>query len=260
MSFYRGRHAELYDVFYADKPYAAEAAFVDSLLKKHESAPTRRLLELACGTGRHALAFETRGHQVIALDSSGDMVAVARRRAQAAASKVDFRVGDMRSFSVAGPPADAVVCLFDSLGYVESNENVEKVLGGVRAHLRPGGLFVFEFWHAAAMLRGYDAVRVRRFKVGDHEVLRISETRLEPARQLAHVEYTILDLGPDGRYERLQETQTNRYFLLQEMEAFVRRAGLLPLAWHDGFSPSEQIGEQTWHIVGVARNPPQGGS
>ena len=96
---------------------------------------------------------------------------------------------------------------------------------------------------------------MRRFRAGEREIIRISETTLDPARQLASVEYTILDLGNDGRYERLVEKQTNRYFLLQEMELFVARAGLVPVAWHSGFSASQLIDQDTWHIVGVVRRP-----
>lgn len=255
MGSYLGRHAELYDLFYADKPYAAEAGFVHDLLQRHAQGPTRRVIELACGTGRHALALEELGHEVVALDYSESMLAVARRRAASAGSKVEFRLGDMRALEFDGPPADAVVCLFDSIGYVGTTEAVEGVLAGVRAHLRPGGLFVFEFWHAAAMLRSYEPTRVRRFRDGEREVIRISETALDAARQVAAVTYTILVLGRDGRYERIEETQTNRFFLLQEMESLVGRAGLAPVAWHAGFSPSQRIDEATWHVVGAVRRP-----
>jgi len=255
MSSYLGRHAELYDLFYADKPYAAEAGVVHELLLKHSAGPTRRLLELACGTGRHALLFEGLGYDVIAVDYSESMLQVAQRRGAAAGSKVVFRLGDMRTFRVGGGPVDAAVCLFDSIGYVGTNEAIEAVLAGVREQLRPQGLFVFEVWHAAAMLSSFDPVRVRRWRLEDREILRISETTLDPARQLATVEYTVLDLAADGRYERLVEKQTNRFFLLQEMEAFVRRAGLVPLAWHAGYSASQPVDQSTWHIVGVARKP-----
>ena len=50
---YLGRHAELYDIFYADKPYALEAAFVHQCLQSYSQEPVHRLLELAC---RHRAA------------------------------------------------------------------------------------------------------------------------------------------------------------------------------------------------------------
>jgi SAM-dependent methyltransferase len=250
---YEGRHAELYDLFYAEKDYGGEAAFVHACLERHAAGPARRVLELACGTGRHALALERLGHEVVALDHSEAMLRVARARAAQAASRVEFREGDLRALDPPGAPFDAAVCLFDSLGYVATNEGVAAALRGVHRAVRPGGLFVFEFWHAAAMLRGYDPVRVRRWTVPDGEVLRISETRLECERQLAHVSYSVYEHRRDGTYAALRETQTNRYFLVQEMARWLETAGFAPLAWHDGFSASGPVTEATWHVVAVAR-------
>ena len=69
---------------------------------------------------------------------------------------------------------DAVICLFDAIGYVQTNAKISDVFHGVHKHLRPNGLFIFEFWHAAAMLRHYDPIRVRRWPTDDGLVLRIS--------------------------------------------------------------------------------------
>lgn len=253
MSSYIGRHAELYDIFYAEKPYEEEAAFVHQCLQQYSVGTTRRLLELACGTGTHALALEKFGYEIVATDYSEDMLACARRKAAEEPSSVDFRWQDMRALDIAGSPFDAVICLFDSIGYVETNKALMQVLEGVHRHLRPDGLFVFEFWHAAAILRSYDPARVHRWSTPEGELVRISETELEPAKQLARVTYTIYELRPDGTYTSLKETQTNRYFLVQEMSGWLSSCGFTPLKWFARFAPDENITEQAWHIVAVAR-------
>jgi SAM-dependent methyltransferase len=250
---YEGRHAELYDLFYAEKDYAGEAGFVHDCLARHAAGPARRLVELACGTGRHALELERLGHEVVAVDHSESMLRVARGRAAAAGSRVEFRPGDLRSLDVPGAPFDAAVCLFDSIGYVATNAALEAALRGVHRAVRPGGLFLFEFWHAAAMLRDYDPVRIRRWTVPEGEIVRISETRLECDKQLAHVAYSVHEHRRDGTFASLRETQTNRYFLVQEMARWLETTGFAPVAWHDGFSPSVHVTEATWHVVAVAR-------
>ena len=78
MTPYAGRYAELYDLFYGDKPYAEEAAFVRDCLRAFGSFRVREILELACGTGRHALELEKLGYQVTATDRSPEMLEVAR--------------------------------------------------------------------------------------------------------------------------------------------------------------------------------------
>jgi len=253
MSSYTGGYAKLYDVFYADKPYTQEAAFVHQCLQQYGAGTVHRLLELACGTGTHALALEKFGYKIVATDYSKDMLACARYKATKASSSVDFRRQDMRELDISGKPFDAVICLFDSIGFVRTNEAILKVLRGVHHNLRPDGLFVFEFWHASAMLRSYDPVRIRRWLVPKGELIRISETELDCPKQLANVIYTIYGPNEDGVFTSSRETQTNRYFLVQEMAGWLSSCGLTPLKWFAGFTFDESITEQTWHIVAVAR-------
>ena len=248
---YSGRHAELYDLFYADKPYEAEAAFVDQCLREYSVGSTNSLLEIACGTGTHALSLEKRGYKIVATDYSNDMLERARQKGSG--SRVDFRLQDMTELDVSGAPFDAAYCLFDAIGYVVTNDALEKVFCGVHKHLRRDGLFIFEFWHAGAMLRHYDPVRVRRWKKDDSLILRLSETTLDYANQLSRISYSIYELNADGTYSSLNETQVNRYFLVQEMAAWLTATGFAPVKWFAGFSNDETISDETWHIVAVAR-------
>lgn len=253
MSSYIGRHAELYDLFYADKPYQEESAFVDWCLQQYSLKKPRRLLELACGTGSHAIALAQLGYMLTATDYSEDMLACAQRKIEGNSASVQFLQQDMRSLEVPGAPFDAAICLFDSIGYVQTNEALGHVLRGIHQHLIEGGLFIFEFWHAAAMLRNYDPVRVRRWQTPEGEILRISEVALQDAQQLASVTFTIYELNRNGTYRSLIETQTNRYFLMQEMAHWLTSYQFEPVKWFAGFTPSEQIDNSTWHIVAVAR-------
>jgi SAM-dependent methyltransferase len=259
MTSYQGRHAELYDLFYEAKDYAGEARFVHDCLVRFGDGASEKVVDLACGTGRHAIELERLGHRVVGVDHSQSMLKVARATAAAAGARAEFHAGDLRALEVPGGPFDAASCLFDSIGYVETNEALTLALRGVHRALRPGGLFVFEFWHAAAMLRGAEPVRVRRWSRPDGEVLRISETRLDCERQLGKVSYLVYELRRDGTYSSFQETQTNRYFLVQEMAGWLTSAGFAPLAWFAGFSFEGRISEDTWHIVAVARREERGG-
>lgn len=257
---YTGRHAELYDIFYADKPYEKEAAFVNSCIKQHSIGPSQRLLELACGTGSHALALEKFGYDIVATDYSEDMLKVAQLKAGKASSRVDFRWQDMSRLSLSCEPFDAAICLFDSIGYVRTNEAVKQVLKGVHTHLRLEGLFLFEFWNASAMLRNFEPLRVRRWTISDMEILRISETELDHANQLAQVSYTIYELLKDGTYSISREIQNNRYFLIQEMTELLSSCSFMPLKWFAGFTNSEIITDNIWHIVVIARKRECGSS
>jgi SAM-dependent methyltransferase len=252
-SSYVGRHADYYDVIYADKDYAGEANFVHSLLRRHGVTTPGALLELACGTGRHAREFAALDYDVTATDYSDDMLRVARQKCAGAARAINLHRLDMREVGNDGMRYPAIVCLFDSIGYVRTNEAIAQVLAGVRKALTPGGVFVFEFWHAPAMLRGHDPTRVRRLPLPEGELLRISETRLDAALQLASVSYELIELRASGTYSRVRETQVNRFFFLPEMTAYLANAGLDLLAAHAGFCEDTAIHADSWHIVAVAR-------
>jgi SAM-dependent methyltransferase len=258
MTSYEGRHAELYDLFYEGKDYEAEARFAHDRLDQFAQGSSRRVVDLACGTGRHALALERLGHEVVGVDHSPSMIEVARRRAASARAAVRFQLGDLAHLDVSGAPFDAATCLFDSIGYVGSNEGLLRTFAGIHATVRPGGLFVFEFWHGAAMLREFDPVRVRRWEMPSGEVIRISETELDCERQLAHVRYRVHEHRRDGTFASFEETQTNRYFLVQEMALWLESADFHPLAWMDGFSREGRVTEKTWHVVAVARRGTRG--
>src|ERR1043166_2579365 len=178
MTNYAGRYAELYDLFYADKPYAHETRFVDECIREFNSGATRDILELACGTGRHAVEFEKLGYHVTATDRSADMLEIARERARG--KNVRLVVAEMEQL-------DLLKKNFDATG-----------LARVRNHLRDDALFIFEFWHAPAMLNGYSPVRVRHWKSDTSDITRTSKTTLDRKNSLAEVVYTIEERQRDG--------------------------------------------------------------
>jgi SAM-dependent methyltransferase len=253
MGSYLGRHAELYDLIYAEKPYQAEAEFVHFCLQRYGSGNVTRLLELACGSGSHAFALEKLGYEIIAIDYSKEMINVARNKAIVISSKVDFRNQDMRSLNLPEGQFDAVICLFDSIGYVVTNNAIKETFQGIYQHLKPNGLFIFEFWHAGAMLRHYEPLRIRRFKSLKGDVLRISETSIDYNKQICNVTYNIYEFNRDGTYCNFEETQVNRFFLIQEMSVLLTENGFVPLKWFSGFNECEDISENTWHIVAVSQ-------
>lgn len=253
MTAYAGRHAELYDLFYADKPYAQEASFVHELLRKHAARVPRRVLDVACGTGRHAFELEKLGYEVWGVDQSPDMLDHAKRRAEESESSVHFELGDMRNLDPIHTRFDAAVCLFDSLGYVVSNAGVHDTLSAIRRRLEPDGLLVLEVWHAPAILRGFERVRVRRLEVPGGQVLRIAETELDVGRQCASVRYSLVDLRDDGTWRRTEETQVNRYFLVPDLEAHLETAGFEAIAWFGGLHADAELSEHAFHAVGIAR-------
>jgi SAM-dependent methyltransferase len=241
---FQGLHARHYDLIYAAKPYADESRFVHDLL----GGEPGRLLDVACGSGRHAVEFARLGWQVSGVDYSPELL----ERARAASDEIEFYEQDMRQLDVPGDPFHGITCLFDSIGYPQDNDGVVATLAGMARHLAPAGRVAVEFLHAPAMLAHADPVRVRRWELpGGGELLRVSETDIDAAAMTMEVSYELVELAGDGSYKQAKERQSNRFFAVEEMRALLELAGLraerfVP-AYEDG-----NIGPDTFHVIAVA--------
>ncbi len=240
---FQGLHARYYDLIYAQKPYAEEAQFVHDLL----GGGSGRLLDVACGSGRHAREFAALDWEVTGVDYSPDLLERARN------AGLDVHEQDMRRLDLPSAPFDAVTCLFDSIGYPQDNDGVVATLEGMRRHVTPEGRVAVEFLHAPALLAHADPVRVRRWELPDGGyLLRVSETEIDAPAMTMHVSYDVVELRADGGYARERERQSNRFFAVDEMRALMQLAGLdverfVP-AYEDG-----GIGPDTFHVIAVAR-------
>ena len=242
---YGGLHAAWYDLIYGEKPYAEEARFVDELLPGG-GGERGRLLDVACGTGRHAAEFARLGWSVTGVDYSPDLLEHARTRSAA----IEWHEQDMRELHVPGAPFDAVTCLFDSIGYPQSDEGVTAALRSIRAHLAEGGRAAIEFLHAPALTAGAAPLRVRRWSTPDGtELVRISETEL--AGNVMHVDYELIELRHDGGWSRGAERQSNRSFEVEEMERLLRAAELEPRAVVPAYADGN-VAADTFHVIAVA--------
>ena len=245
---YEGLHARRYDVVYGDKPYGAEARFVDSLIRG-AGTQNGRLLDVACGTGRHAASFAKLGWEVTCVDYSESLLDQARLNAPDAL----FLQQDMRELDVPGGPFDAVTCLFDSIGYPQATEGVLAALAGMRRHIAADGVVVIEFLHAPALLGHASPLGIRRWPLPeDGELIRVSKACIDEQRRVMVVSYELLELNADGTYERWEETQANRFFSVAEMDALLTQAGLHTAAFLPAYRDG-RIDDRTFHVIAVAK-------
>jgi len=117
----------------------AEVAWVVRLL---EIDRPMRILDLACGFGRHAVRLAALGHTVTGVDCTPGFLALARRQAADMGVRVDLRHEDMRRVRFV-EEFDRVLLLFTSFGYFEDSENEQVVRNMARA-LAPGGWLMFD--------------------------------------------------------------------------------------------------------------------
>jgi 2-polyprenyl-3-methyl-5-hydroxy-6-metoxy-1,4-benzoquinol methylase len=129
-------------VYRDDLTDARLEAEVASLAKALELDTPMKILDLACGFGRHANRLAALGHLVTGVDFMRGFLQIACQKAAEMGVQVDYRQADMCQVSFWGE-FDRVLLLFTSFGYFEDEENVQVMENMARA-LKLGGLLGFD--------------------------------------------------------------------------------------------------------------------
>lgn len=215
-------YSRYYDLLYRDKDYAGEAAFVAGQLRRYAPGVVR-VLELGCGTGGHAEHLARLGFSVHGIDQSETMLAgAAARQAKLPpqiAGRLAFAPGDARTARTGGTH-DAVVALFHVMSYQASDEDLRAVFATAAAHLRPGGLFLFDFWYGPAVLAQRPEARVKRLEDERIRVTRRAEPAMRENERVVDVDYAVsIEDRSTGAVQELRETHRMRYLFLPELAA-----------------------------------------
>lgn len=132
-----------YDLFTADVDYSAWADYYEQIFKRFDIQP-QMILDLACGTGTLSLELAQRGYEMIGVDASYDMLAVAQQKAdECEGIRPMFLCQSMEELDLYGT-VDAAICALDSLNYLLSAEAVCKTFERLKYFVRPGGIVIFD--------------------------------------------------------------------------------------------------------------------
>jgi SAM-dependent methyltransferase len=215
----------------------AETDFLEACFARFARRRVRRVVDLACGTGHHALRLAARGYRVTALDLSAPSIEFLAREAARRRLRVEAAIGDMTAFRLPRP-ADAVICMQDSQGHLLDNEALLAHFRAVGANLGRGGLFVFDRlipngWATPnarwAWTRRRDGITVRT-------TFRTLE-RYDPVRQTCDELMRFDITREDGSREVVRQRHTTRIVFPQELRTLVALAGGFELAgWFSNFS------------------------
>lgn len=239
-----GDYAQYYNLLYRDKDYAAETDFILAIFDKNGRVPGT-LLDLGCGTGRHGREMARRGVRVDGVDMSETMLAMGRaeqNRTDGGTPAPNLHQGDARSVRL-GVTFDAVTSLFHVMSYQNTEEDALALLRTAWVHLKPGGLFLFDFWYGPCVLH---LKPEHRSKIMEDDAVRVARTAtptLRLSENVVTVHYDI-DLLRKGTGERaaFSEDHHMRYWFLPELRFLAGKAGFLPLAdggWMRETAPTE---------------------
>jgi SAM-dependent methyltransferase len=211
---YTAEFAEIYELIYGlrGKDWVAEATDLVALVRER-SPGADSLLDVACGTGTHLETFARLLAHVEGLEITAPMRAAAERRLP----DVTVHAGDMRDFDL-GRTFDAVTCMFNSIGYLASIEEMRAAIGAMARHLVRGGILIIEpWWFPERFLEGYLAADAGH--VDGRAVARVSHSTRDG--RLTRLEARYLVGGPDGIREFSQISELMLFTKQEYLDAFV---------------------------------------
>lgn len=216
---YGENETSAYDALYSRiKDYEWEAGQVTELIRGI-NPEARRLLDVACGTGNH-LAFLSSSFIVEGVERSASMAAAAARRLPG----VIVHEADMRSFDL-GYRFDAIVCLFSSIGYMLTTDDLDRAVAVMAGHLAPAGLVVLEPWFGVERWLELEEGRLGVNLVEPTGELVVRMVRCWSEGPFSHMEMHYLHGAPTS-IRHFVEHHEMRLFSDDEYRGAFQRAGL----------------------------------
>ena len=256
-------YSRYYDLLYADKDYVGETDYIAATLAQ-AGVSRGRLLEFGSGTGKHGRLLAAKGFDVIGIERSPEMVAVATGSPVRNPSNPDSdahhrrsgsfscRSGDIRSVRV-DQSFDAVLALFHVVSYQTDNDDVRGVFTSAATHLSARGLFFFDVWHGPAVLTQRPVVRVKRMEDAKIRILRVAEPEIDTNCDVVTVNYTVLVQDRiSNRWHDFKEAHAMRYFFPPEIALLAAESGF-DIVRSEEFFTGTVPSESTWSVAYLLR-------
>jgi len=213
-SYYKKQFQAVTD-FYKESEAPSQIAFIERAIPlKRED----KILDLACGYGRHAIILADKGYSVVGYDQSPDYIEQASKAAGSANLDVTFKLADMRRLDVTDQ-FDVVLSMSSSLAFYADDVNAD-ILRRIWRALTPGGSFFFDqanvFW--AAQFFGAGGHKGSK-KLDDGRVHHY-ETTFDPASCVLSRRSVLED-----RNARTESGWDLRFYTLPELRTIMHRIG-----------------------------------
>lgn len=218
VAFFDDDYLKFYGPLLTEERTRAEVEFITSVLDVPSGS---RVLDLACGAGRHAIAMAKRGFEVTGVDFNAHYLEIAAREAARAGAGAEWVQADMRTLDFEGE-FEGAYSWFTSFGYFSDAEN-EQVAANVARSLVPGGRFLIDMMNRDWLLTH---PQQRTWHQREDGALLVEELELELATSRVTSRQTLI--GQDGG-SRITKAYDLRAYTCAELSAMFERHGLSTL-------------------------------
>ncbi len=227
VQFFKGDYLRIYGHALQQDRTDLEAQFAIHALGLE---PHHNVLDLCCGQGRHSLALAKTGLNVTGVDLSEEMLAIARSNADEVGLGIALQQADMRRLpDEFSGKFDAVINMFSSFGYLESEDDDQQVLHQIARCLKPGGKLLMDLLNREWVIINNEETDWHRHDDGR---IVLERRQLDLRTSTNHLTYT--EILPDGSRNEMSDLHM-RLYSLTELTKMLAAAGLNFDYVHGGF-------------------------
>lgn len=240
--------AAAYDGLTYDVAYDAVLQFLQQLLNKAGLQP-ETVVDLACGTGSLSVRLAKQGYRVYGVDLSEDMLTIAAAKAAELEENPPFFIRQNMCRLQLPVQVDWVVCMLDSINYLDCPDDCAAMIQRVAQCLKPGGMFIFDF-NTPYKLRALDG---QVFLDENEDSYCVWRAEFDEAENICY--YGIDLFQRAGRlWKRSFEEHREYAYTPEQLTGFLQQAGFGDITLYgDGVLAPPAETEQRIYITAIKR-------
>ena len=217
-----------YDRLTTDIDYQMWSNYIIEIINR-KNLKSKRVLEMACGTGNISINMAKLGFKVTAADFSSDMLSVAYSKALDNDVSIKFLCQDMANMMI-NEKFGVMLCLCDSINYLTDDNQIISLFNWAYDHIEDDGILIFDI-NSPYKLR--NIIGNNTFTYNEDDIVYIWDNYLNDDT----VDFYISFFVKEGElYRRFDEIHTERIYKIDQLTQMLRHAGFSNIEIYDGFT------------------------
>lgn len=245
MKLYTELAAYYYEIEKPARDFDSEIKFLTSLLRAKN---VQTVMDMGCGSGEHANSLHQQGFSCIGIDASQPMLTIARQRFP----QIEFFHGTMQEYQHSSA-VDALICLFGSINYLLTEQELDQFLLNLKKNLKTGGYFILEVWNAFPIrqIKRKAITSVSTSKIGKTLIQRNRGFRLqENPSDISLVEVNFIYLVNS---KKIQDKHIMRVFYPDEIIQILQRNQLKVVETYSDYQKNP-LKKQSSRVIIICQN------
>ncbi|MBM7615919.1 class I SAM-dependent DNA methyltransferase [Alkaliphilus hydrothermalis] len=238
--------AYVYDRLMEDVDYQRWVEYIEEIFRRQQVSP-KKILELACGTGNITIPLADKGHEVMAIDLSQDMLMVAKDKALSKGKEILFIQQDMTELQLEGE-FDTVLCMCDGINYIIGETQLLDLFKKIKNHLVEGGLFIFDI---SSYYKLQNTLGNHTFGENQGDLCYLWENYFDEEEDILEMNLTFF-IQEKNLYKKFEEFHQQRAYTAEELLGLLKEVGFNAINYYNEFT-FEEVQENSQRIFFVCR-------